>query len=64
MVMTMQIFRLLKENPKGLQINEIRKNLSKKTNTFIKTKTIVTGLARLERLGYIRQASGCKFKIN
>lgn len=64
MVMTMQIFRLLKENPKGLQIHEIRKSLSEKTNTSIKTKTIVMGLARLERLGYTKQVSGCKFKIN
>ena len=63
MIMTMQIFRLLKENPKGLQINEIRKSLSKKTNSFIKTKTVVVGLARLERLGYTEQVSGCKFKI-
>ena len=64
MTMTMQIFKLLKENPKGLQLHEIRKSLSKKTNSFIKTKTIAEGLARLERLGYTKQMSGCKFKIN
>ena len=62
--MTMQIFNLLKENSKGLQIHEIRKSLNNKTNSFIKTKTIIIGLAKLERLGYIKQVSGCKFKIN
>jgi hypothetical protein len=63
MLMTIQIFKILRANPKGLNVTKIREEVEKQEQKRISHKDIFKAIATLSYYGFIQQGNCCRYKI-